>query len=324
MSVIICKECKKEISEDVEQCPNCGFKVKDEPKKEIEMSMNDETKEEGFSCKKCGTLLKENQQFCPKCGTERGFTNNKKCPKCGEIIEPGEKFCSKCGAKSKLDFQSDIIDKTKKIKINKKNLIIIVAVVLFLVLGGTIASKVIPKLTISVDELLAEGNYEEAYKKAKGEEKTKVEYENLIAYICNDVSEGLKDPSSFKLREAWYDKSNQRIVLYVNGNNSYGAQVGGYWYYTYDEDDNKYELYTSLSSLEEEKTYSWDDSSEKLEKLLKNIARTTVKEIIRDDDLEISKNSVDNINKLFEKKLLDDVKLLDVNLSLGSSSGDKI
>lgn len=277
-----------------------------------------------FVCKKCGTVLKDNQQFCPKCGTEKGLTNNKKCQNCGAVLNPGEKFCPKCGAKSKLDIQSDIIDKTRKIHVKKKMIVCALILVILLVGIGIFVKTVLPTLTISIDELLAEGKYEEAYKKAKNDEKKKIEYENLIAFISNDTIEGLKDPSSFKLRDAWYDKSQQIVVLCVNGNNSYGASVTGYWYYTYDEDDNKYELYTSLSSLDEENTYSWDDTSEKIEKLLKNAAREVVKSIIKNDNLKIEKSSINNINNLFEKNLLTDIKLLDVNLSLNKSVENKI
>ncbi len=113
MSVIICKECGQEIEANSKQCPNCGFVI-EEVKETIQ-----EVEQSDLICKKCGTLLNENQRFCPKCGTEKGFTNNKKCQNCGEILETGEKFCSKCGAKAKLDFQSDLMDKTKKIQINK-------------------------------------------------------------------------------------------------------------------------------------------------------------------------------------------------------------
>lgn len=318
MSVIICKECGQEIDANSKQCPNCGFVIEQEKETIQEVEQSD------LICKKCGTLLKENQQFCPKCGTEKGFTNNKKCHKCGAILEPGEKFCSKCGTKAKLDFHSDLIDKTKNIHINKKIVRIIVVIIAILIIVGIVSSKVMPSLTVSVDELLSEGKYEEAYEKAKEKEKEKIEYENLIAYVSNEASESLKDPSSFKLRDAWYDKENQRIVLYVNGNNSYGASVAGYWYYTYDEDDNEYQLFTSLSSLDDEKTYSWDDSSEILEKTLKNAARTIVKAIIADDDLKIDESSVDNINNLFKNDLLDDVELLEINRVQSSSGSDAI
>lgn len=275
-------------------------------------------------CLKCQTPLKENQQFCPKCGTERGATNNKTCSKCGCVLEPGEKFCSKCGEKAKIDFQSDIIENiqnnTKKNKFSKKEKIIFGIAIAIIISGIVFCTTILPKLMISTTELLSEGNYAEAYKKAKDDEKEKILIENLIAYISYDASESLKDPSSFVLRDAWYDKDNQSIVLYLNGNNSYGASVDGYWYYTYDEDDNEYQLYVSLSALEEENYYSWDSYSEKLEIILKNAARRTVKSIISDDTLKVDKNSISNINSLFKKDLLDDIELLSENKNISTSN----
>ena len=301
-----------------------GKTQSEEPKNSINFSETNsvESKENienqiGTTCLKCGTPLKSDQQFCPKCGTERGATNNKICKNCGNVIEVGEKFCSKCGNKAQTDFQSDIVDNIqntiKKNKFNKKTILIFSAFIFIIIAAIILCTNVLPKLMVSTTELLSEGKYEEAYQKAKSDEKEKILTENLIAYISNDASESLKDPSSFVLRNAWYDKSKQIIVLYINGNNSYGASVSGYWYYTYDTDENEYQLYTSLSSLENEKTYSWDDYSEKLEKILKNAAREIVKDIIADDSLEVSKDSIDNINNLFEKRILDDVELLSDN-----------
>lgn len=298
--------------------------MENERVEEISNNIENNAIVEEIKCLKCGSVLKSTQQFCPNCGTEKGATNNKICKKCGNVIEVNERFCSKCGNKVKLDFQSDIIENIQnnisKNNFNTKEKIIFIIAIAIIIIGLILCVTVLPKLTISTSELLSEGKYAEAYKKAKSEEKEDVLIENLIAHISYKASESLKDPSSFVLRNAWYDENNQRIVLYLNGNNSYGASVAGYWYYTYDDDENEYQLYTSLSSLESEKTYSWDDYSEKIEKILKNAARNIVKEIISDDTLKVNKNSIDNINNLFKKDLLDDVKLLNDNKNISSKN----
>ena len=115
------------------------------------------------------------------------------------------------------------------------------------------------------------------------------------------------------------DYNNKRVVLYINGANSYGASVGSYWYYTYDDNKSAYSLYTTLSDLDEETTYSWDDSSEKIEKLLKNQARTIVKQIINSDSYglnveELGHRGITNINNLFENGTLDNVYLMYSNI----------
>lgn len=262
-------------------------------------------------CKKCGAKLKDNQQFCSKCGTEKGYTNNKKCDKCGTIINPGEKFCSKCGAKAKINIQSDLMDTTKKIKnVNKKKLGMFAGGIIIIVVIAIIASITIPKLTISVEELLSEGSYQEAYDKAKDDETKKdVLLENIIAKYSYEISDSLKDPDSFKLSHVYYNDEDE-IVFEIVGKNSYGGNVTNYYDYRYDKDDNEYQLYVYLSSLEEEKTYSWDSSSEKLEKTLKNLARLSVIELMDDSDAKVSDKAIDRINNLFKQNKLRDIGLI--------------
>ena len=95
---------------------------------------------------------------------------------------------------------------------------------------------------------------------------------------------------------AWYDDNTNYIALSSNGKNSYGASVPVYYHYYYDEDSNDYKLFAVLSSLTNETTSSWDTSSEKLEKLLNNIARSRIKKLMENDSLQLKKDSIDNIN----------------------------
>lgn len=287
------------------------------------MEKTEEIQEESEKevCLKCGTAIDEGQLFCPKCGTKKGEINNKTCEKCGVILHPNEKFCSKCGEKVKFNLQSDLQIKPDKnfVKKHKKQLIIVALIAIVIAGIVTFCNTVLPRLLITPTELILEGNYVDAYKKADDDEKEDILNENLIGWISNDISESLKDPSSYVLREAWFDEENLRIVIYCSGNNSYGALVSSYWYYTFDEDENEFELYVNVSSLSSETVYSWDDTSETIEKYLTNAARLIIKEIIAQDDLEISEDSVDNINTLFEKDLLGDIELLDENKNFSKS-----
>lgn len=280
-----------------------------------------ENKKSTYTCLKCGEELTKEQEFCPICGTKKGNKNNKLCDKCQTVIEEGQKFCPKCGNKVKFNIQNEIVDKTKSI--NKPVTFIVLGIVILLILGGGVATKVLPKLFVSTSDLLAEGNYRKAYDKAKKDEKDEILDENLIATVSYMAVESLKDPESFILRNAWYNKSDKRIVLEVSGNNSYGAKVTGYWYYTYDEEEQTYELYTSLSSLSDEKTYSSDTYSERIEKILKNAARKVVKDMINDDSIKMKKESIENINNLFEKEILDDIELLEENKE-AQQNGEKV
>jgi hypothetical protein len=166
------------------------------------------------------------------------------------------------------------------------------------------------KISQEVTQYIAEGNYADAYNITEDEEQKKSIYiENIVAHVACDVPSGLKNPSSFELNYAWYDEESNIVILDVQGTNSYGGSVGSYYYYKWYDDDEDFLLYVSLSSLEEEEYSSYDDTSDKLEKLLKNAARGVVSDIINDKDLKLDKSSVENINQLFEEDLLEDIPL---------------
>ena len=61
---------------------------------------------------------------------------NKFCDKCGNKLEEGQKFCSKCGKKS------EVKNVSKKVK-NEIKIIIIIAIISVIVIGGLIAGVII-------------------------------------------------------------------------------------------------------------------------------------------------------------------------------------
>ena len=267
---------------------------------------NNRVKEE--KCLNCGATLKP--EFCPKCGMKRGTQKKLYCPTCGEEVKVGQKFCPKCGGKTNIGVNNVMDSVIRTCKKNMKKIIIVLILVVGLILIG---KQVLPKIFISTEELLAQGEYEKAYKKASTKEKEDIEAENLIAVLCNDVIEGYKDPSSFELRDAWYDKDKKVVVLKTGGKNSYGGIVFSYDYFTYSEDEGKYEYYCSLSDLKKEETSKYDDYEETLEKILKNAARSVVSEVINKNDCKLSNDSVKNINHLFKEDKLEEIELIKVN-----------
>lgn len=164
------------------------------------------------------------------------------------------------------------------------------------------------KIEIPISRLIMEGDYREAYARAEDEQKEEIVTENLIAYLCSNAYPSMKDPDSFGLRNAWYDKSEKEIVLQISGSNSYGGTVSQYWYYKYLE--GEYVLYTTMSDFDHESYYSWDDTEDIVEKILENAAKDSAKKIVKNESKKISSTIVDNINQLFENKKLKDVELL--------------
>jgi hypothetical protein len=238
------------------------------------------------------------------------------CSKCGKPTEESNSFCASCGNAISPVTDSPPTSATATVanikgKLNRKTVIVIIgAVCLVAVVLGII---MIPKLFSSVDDLLAQGDYEKAYATARAERKDDIVLENQIAYLSAIIVEHLFDRSSFELRDAWFDRGEQELVLRISGRNRMGGMTSSYYYYTFDNDDKEYKLYVSLSSLENEEARSSHTLAETIEMLLKNSARSTVKTIIEDSSNRVDANIVRNIQRLFNEGLLDSVSLLKVD-----------
>jgi hypothetical protein len=152
-------------------------------------------------------------------------------------------------------FNSQIKKKNEKKK--KTPIIVGIAALIVILLAVALKVVVVPRVFVSVDTLCERGEYEKAYKKAKDDEKLQVLGENIAAYLSNETSDSLKDPTSFLLRDVWFkctydvddEKVRVQVVLYVSGKNSYGGTVSNYWLYSYTESSGEFSLVGTSSSL---------------------------------------------------------------------------
>lgn len=304
-----CEKCGKEFEDSAQSCDACGGALTEENVKE--------TEEKTF-CIYCGGEIAAGNTYCTKCGRSSVEEGKRHCIHCGTPLAENQKFCAKCGAKTNVvvipkgveTATEKVTEKMKQVntKKTKRICIAVVAVLILVLLGKT----VVPQLLTSTEDYLAAGDYAAAYKKAESEEKDAVLEENLVAVLCADVKESMKDPDSFELRTVRCDLEEGRIVMKVGGKNSYGGVVFNYWYYEFDEDKQKYELVTSVSDLGEEKIYTYLDSAdERLEKMWKNIIKGEISEMLDKKDIGLDDAAIDRINALQEENLLDDVVLID-------------
>lgn len=289
-----------------------------------EMQVNTSTE----VCSNCGTVLGMEQMFCPKCGTPKGKEVQQLiCGKCGAELEEGQEFCPKCGQKVGLVVDDDVVSAINQFNsgvemanAKKKKTPIVIAVVLIIGVLGALAFKTVaPKIFISVEGYMEQGNYEKAYEKAKtDDEKLEVIAENVAAVQSAVSVDSLKDPSSFSLRDAYYNEGEnddgdvtKQLVLYITGANSYGANVSSYWLYTWNIEDKEWEYFCSVSDLSDEEYSKYDDDDERVEKLVNNIGRSSIESTMK-KGTKLSKDGVKRINAMFENDTLEDVELIDV------------
>lgn len=179
--------------------------------------------------------------------------------------------------------------------------------------GAIVLGAVLLLLFPPVDWLLAAGRYQRAYQVASSEKKEAVFAENLAAYLCEDVAQRLKAPSSFVLYEVWYDTG--MVILRVGGTNAYGGMTSSYFDY-----DNFVDPHNIMAfhfgacipdnDFELEDVYSYDNSADQLEKRLRNSARRAISRIIEKKELALPKEAVDRINKLFSQGKLNEIKTI--------------
>ena len=97
--MVKCSNCGVEVSEGLENCPNCG--------NNLLKSEEENVRESSSKCNNCGAELKDGNSFCPSCGSEVKFKKDSslKCENCGSDLPENTLFCPTCGAKIKNELK---------------------------------------------------------------------------------------------------------------------------------------------------------------------------------------------------------------------------
>ncbi|MCI8365683.1 MAG: zinc ribbon domain-containing protein [Eubacterium sp.] len=308
---MICEKCGKMFDDALSKCPWCNEIQADNME---ELKEDNEKQEESLTsksfCKYCGSEIEAGKNYCKHCGNSTVEKGKMHCTQCGEVLEEKQQFCERCGHKVPVVVLPKSVAGMKE-KMSKKKIAVFLSsfvLAVALIITGIIF---IPKLFISYEDYLTDGNYEKAYEKANDEEKKIVMKENIVAINSISAKDNLKDASSFVLRKAYIPDDMSNVVLEVQGANSYGGNVTGWYLYYYSKNDGEYKFWGSQSDLEKEEEKSYDDADEKLEKSLNNLSKTVIKELMKDDKNKVDLSVVDRINELNQKGQLKSTKLLD-------------
>lgn len=340
-----CPQCGQELLEQ-NVCPNCNYELPSNATSKNTQNLSENAKlnpeisktptvpssPDNFSqplvlpqgkvfCKNCGSEIKNGMKYCAFCGKSIENETDYYCTKCFKLFEPNEHFCANCG-NPRMD--ENMAKQAKQKQKKKKIVIICLIVLLFLASCVTVSSIILPKIFISYQELLEQGEYEKAYRRASKEEKEIVLYENIIAEQCEIIKGDLKNPDSFVLNNVWISNDeSKRIVLDIGGTNSYGGIVNSYYLITYDKDEKKYEKMIGVSDFDHEETSYYDTKSEALEKILKNACKTAIYDIINNDENKIKSGIEERINKLNKDGKLKNISLIEEVVTVYPSGSEK-
>ena len=156
--------------------------------------------------------------------------------------------------------------------------------------------------------LMAEGNYQEAYKRAATDKQVAVADENAAAYLSQMCADSLINGNTFVLHDAWVKRGEDSfvyVVLEVSGKTSYGITAANYFLYMKKENDPEFVNFTEMGNyadLEE------DASDSIMDFACKSIIRSTII-----DSANLAAESVENINALFAAGQLKRVQLIEAN-----------
>ncbi len=318
----VCRHCGAAWTPGQAFCANCGA-PKADPAPVGAASADAVTP----TCPNCGTLLQEGQKFCPCCGQMLGAaspanpagsfnTGNPMNPMNPANPMNPENPMNPANPMNPtaMPYGAPGIPKRK----SKALPWVIVAVVVVVVAALAALVLVSSDMFASVETLCARGDYAKAYEKASEEEKPAVKGESVAAECSAFAVENLKDPSSFKLREAYYNEyinddgeSIGYIVLYLSAANGYGVSIDNYWLFRWDDDDDEWSYDCSVADLDLEEYSDYDDKYEYVKKWMDNLGRIIIKNTMM-NGIELDKDAVQRINTLFEKDMLDDVEAISI------------
>ncbi len=324
---VICRRCGAEMAKNQPFCHKCGA-----------------PRESSNFCQNCGSELQPGQEFCPKCGqkaipeltaTKTGVgsvSEKKKKTLIAVIVAAAVVVAIAAGLiilpKIMIDSAGYIergdLDKawSKAKNAGEKQNVIDAALAKGDYPWVYQRAETSEEKQMAIDAALAKGDYLWAYESAETEdERFLIKIENITAVQSAFSAENLKDPSSFSLRDAYYSEENAptagfsaQITLYISGANSYGAKVSNYWLYTWDEEDKSWTFWTSVADLTDEEYKSYDSDDDKLEKLVDNIGRMRIRDLMS-GGTKLGKDAVERINAMYAEGKLGSVTALDMMIN---------
>lgn len=155
MALIACPNCGKEISDKARVCPSCGTEMSQETPSQNE--------EENITCEECGVVYEKRLSACPNCG-------------CPVQIHPED-----------LPQKVEVTNVKLKIDSRKRNIAIIIALVVVVVIGACV--------------------YLKSYTDKRAAEKTAEEYKSTLNLVASDILSGAgnAETAGGLIHDVWYN-----------------------------------------------------------------------------------------------------------------------
>lgn len=233
-----------------------------------------------IKCPECGKEISDKASNCPNCG----------CPMGKQEIKVMPSLEVSTSANESLDEVS-----IKKNVFKMKFIIPMIAGIIIVVISAFYDLKVIkPKnMYLQATKLLDNGEYDEAnkllskintYKNVK-KMREEVQYETYVFSCINEIKQYLKNPDSFSPYEITFynslgenngqsgeivknetndDKKYPICIMHYTAQNGFGGNTTGYAMFKYSNEKDKYQIFGTCNSLDEE-DYDKTDKDEILD-----------------------------------------------------------
>ena len=159
---------------------------------------------------------------------------------------------------------------------------------------------------VTVESLLNDGKYQEAYDKGDQTQKGEIAAETAVAAAMNELISNNYSGNALKLKSAYYNDGSEDDLINTNGvvlcmqadENDSGKT--GYVLMLYSESSGTFVYNTATYSLEKD-----DDT-------MKNMYRSTMRNIM-DNGIELDKKAIERVQSMYENNTLSAIEFIENN-----------
>lgn len=202
---MFCPKCQKEISDDINYCPHCGYQIK--------------------RCPSCRQIVRDGDLFCSSCGTS---LHEKQQDHIGGYYHPLDY--------DEVPFSNEEETDFRKIPVNKKvnKVVILVSVIILVILTvlsyeylehGPSLTQQTSQETLPIQEMTIQGQTSQASLTGNLNQNGEAYFDGKNLYVCNQqgaivlMDQNLAQQQTLRSKKSQYVMIYNDLLYYTNENN---------------------------------------------------------------------------------------------------------